>query len=187
MANDSWVTRAHPCLLHELLNRAIRIDLEVRNKSIEHWAAFDISKRHRGSQPSSEVGSGAALQVEDVFHHKTFIHQSPTIARPYCLRDKHQVTEEEQNAVFCHLLVDDLYHGAEEQQLARRILDHCTLLRLRVLVRILCLPVPLDNIIHALDNFSRVECLFEEGRDGGCVRVERRLLLLLCEGAPVGG
>ena len=56
---------------------------------------------------------------------------------------------------------------ADKQQLARRVLDHRTLLDLRVLVNVLRLPVPLEEVIHALKDFSRVECLFEKDRGRG--------------------
>ena len=60
--------------------------------------------------------------------------------------------------------VDDLEHGADKQQLARQVFDHCTLLGLRVLVNALRLPVPLEEVIHALKDFRRVECLLEKDR-----------------------
>ena len=66
MADDSRVIPT--------LDYLIGVDLELSDEGIEHWIALNISKRHSGDQPSCGVGRGAALEIEDIFHHKLFVH-----------------------------------------------------------------------------------------------------------------
>ena len=66
MYDDSRVIPTLDCL--------IGVDLELSDEGIEHWTALNISKRHGGDQPSGEVRREASLEIEDIFHHKLFVH-----------------------------------------------------------------------------------------------------------------